>query len=359
MPARYLGEEYNYVSHENPCTVVCRYDPLHESIKDSEEHSRFRRETEMETPYTFAEYKNLPYIEAKLAAHAVCGPDHQCDADGCCAKVVEDPKDPDPGHEEGHEHEEPKEPEDPHHEDNHEEPKDPDPEHENKDPEPPKEEVEKQYNCVQPGEFVDEEDATSFFRCYLKSAHIKCADGMVFDHEKKVCHTPVPPEVDFEQLITCKNEGYYRNPYDCKRFFRCYFSDESERTANHLRVAFYQCPLDHVFDNVATTCMQAENTAKCENREIPNEPEAPQIVVPEYEKLLKCEHEGYFRNPYQCSLFYRCYYNDNTEHDLNLALFKCENGLVFDEVSKNCVSAERSAVCHNKPLPDDSHHASH
>jgi len=191
-----------------------------------------------------------------------------------------------------------------------------------------------------------------FFRCYLKSAHIKCAEGMVFNKETHECHTPVPAEPDFEKLVSCSHEGFFRNPFDCKRFYRCYHNDELEKTAGVLRIGFFQCRDDMVFEEASQTCVLATATQECKNIQVPNEPE--DVVVdkePEYQKIIQCTHEGYFRNPYECHRFYRCFYNHHSETTLNLALYVCGHGKVFDEVSKNCVPQERTSECLNKQLP--------
>jgi len=386
MQSKYLGEEYNYNSHQNPCRVVCRYDPLHESIIDDhhvvEEHKTAEYyEGEVVAPFSYAEYRNLPFFEVALAENTKCGAEHICDASGCCVQSVvhpepetHEPKEPVEPHVEPEPHEphvpEP-EPHDPHvpETDPHvpEEPKEPEvphephtPEEHKEVPEQPKEpEVvpEKVYSCSEAGVFADPEDESSFFRCYLKSAHIKCAEGLLFDKESHQCYKPIPPETDFNKLVSCSKEGFFRNPYDCKRFYRCYFNDEVERTEGFLRIGFFQCRDDMVFDETAHTCVLAATTDICQNKQVPHEPEdVKEDKEPEYHKILKCEHEGYFRNPYECHRFYRCYYNHHSETTLNLALYVCGHGKVFDEVSKNCVPQERTSECLNKQLPVETHY---
>jgi len=214
---------------------------------------------------------------------------------------------------------------------------------------------EKEYACKEPGVFADDEDETAFFRCFLRSAHVKCEQGFVFNKKSAECEKVLPVETDYEKLITCSQEGYFRNPYDCQRFYRCYFNDESERTAGHLRVGFFKCNNEMVFDSVSHTCVPPERADACNNRLIPHEPVEKEIQAPEFEKILECHNEGYFRNPYDCHLFYRCYYNGMSE-DLHKALFACNNKQVFDEVSKNCVPSERTDACMNKQLPAALHY---
>ncbi len=76
---QFLGEEYNQNSKQNPCTVVCRYDPLHESIADEthavEEHKQVFYETQVHS-FSYADYVNLPFADFKLPENTKCGQQH-------------------------------------------------------------------------------------------------------------------------------------------------------------------------------------------------------------------------------------------------------------------------------------------
>jgi len=111
-----------------------------------------------------------------------------------------------------------------------------------------------------------------------------------------------------------------------------------------------KCSEGMVFDETHSTCVVKD--AECVNKNFPHEPEdIIEISEPDYDRILKCTHEGYFRNPYECHRFYRCFYNHYSEEHLRLATYICGHGKVFDEVSKNCIPAESAAECHNKQLP--------
>ncbi len=60
-----------------------------------------------------------------------------------------------------------------------------------------------------------------------------------------------------------------RNPYDCKRFYRCYFNDEIDRKEGNLRIALQKCSNDMVFDETYHMCLLASTAAKCDNKAIP------------------------------------------------------------------------------------------
>jgi len=358
--------------------VVCRYDPTaHESIVDVHSTSVEHTEADPMPAYTLNEYRALPMGMFHVAEKTVCGPQHMCDANGCCVKEEPQPEQPEehkepetpeehkepeapeePHHEpetpehkepevpeehkepevpeehkepetpeehkepevpeehkepetpEEHkepetpeEHKEPEAPEEPHHEPETPEIKDPEVPEEHKEPETPEEHKEpeqpeehkepeepqephkepevqepeqpeqpkepevpeKEYACKEPGVFVDDEDESSFFYCYLKSAHIKCAPGTVFSKAVGACQIKDP---HYEEHISCAHEGYYRNPYDCNRFYRCYYNDPNERAAGHLRIAFYSCTTSMVFDNFAQTCVLPSATQTCENMQL-------------------------------------------------------------------------------------------
>ncbi len=63
-----------------------------------------------------------------------------------------------------------------------------------------------------------------------------------------------------------------RNPYDCKRFYYCYFENEVERKEGNLRITFSKCNDDMIFDETYEMCVLASTTAKCHNKAVPHEP---------------------------------------------------------------------------------------
>jgi len=152
----------------------------------------------------------------------------------------------------------------------------------------------------------------------------------------------------YDNLLECQTEGYFRNPYDCNKFFRCYYNDETERMQGELRMANFRCASGLVFDNSHRVCVKSEDTAVCTNIALTQEPVEPVVTFD-----LVCSHEGYYRNPYDCNRFYRCYFNDQSERSVNmirLANFKCQDGMVFDTIHHVCVLPHNAEVCNNKQI---------
>jgi hypothetical protein len=62
-----------------------------------------------------------------------------------------------------------------------------------------------------------------------------------------------------------------------------------------------------------------------------------------------CKTEGYFRNPHDCTLYYRCVEVDGLLTLYDYSHQPCASGLVFDEDQRTCVIKEDSKPCHNQP----------
>ncbi len=84
-------------------------------------------------------------------------------------------------------------------------------------------------------------------------------------------------------MVSCSDEGHFRNPYDCECFYHCYFNNEVEREEGNSSIASFKCYDHMVFDETYDMCVLASTAAKCDNNE------------PEYDKIIKCEYEGHFR----------------------------------------------------------------
>ncbi len=73
-------------------------------------------------------------------------------------------------------------------------------------------------------------------------------------------------------MVSCSHEGHFRNLYDCKCFYHCYFKNEVEREEGNLSIASFKCYDDMVFDETYDMCVLASTTAKCHNKAVPHEP---------------------------------------------------------------------------------------
>ncbi|XP_017486795.1 PREDICTED: histidine-rich glycoprotein-like [Rhagoletis zephyria] len=136
--------------------------------------------------------------------------------------------------------------------------------------------------CKETGIFPNPHDpeGRTFIRCELEPVELRCDDGFIFDAEKLMCveepkPEPVPVDmdkVDWMKVLKCPSfeDKYYRNPYDCHRFYRCY------QEGHFQRIGLGQCVPSMIFDDVLETCLPAEQFKSyyghgCEARALPDE----------------------------------------------------------------------------------------
>lgn len=65
-----------------------------------------------------------------------------------------------------------------------------------------------------------------------------------------------------------------------------------------------------------------------------------------------CKKSGFFRNPYDCTLYYRCVPKGKGRFDLvDYRAYPCKDGLIFDEKEEVCAHPEDTEKCVEKPYP--------
>ena len=73
------------------------------------------------------------------------------------------------------------------------------------------------------------------------------------------------------------------------------------------------------------------------------------------ETTLECTRQGYFRNPEDCSQFYRCVKFNQYENDYTIFEYACPAGLVFDDRWEVCVWPSQASPCDGsseiRPVP--------
>lgn len=73
------------------------------------------------------------------------------------------------------------------------------------------------------------------------------------------------------------------------------------------------------------------------------------------ETTLECTRQGYYRNPEDCSQFYRCVKFNQYENDYTIFEYACPNGLVFDDRWEVCVWPSQASPCDGsseiRPVP--------
>jgi hypothetical protein len=73
------------------------------------------------------------------------------------------------------------------------------------------------------------------------------------------------------------------------------------------------------------------------------------LNIPELNSDL-CQSQGFFRNPYNCSLSYWCIQIEGRYELHDLRDQPCPRGLVFDEKKQECAKPESTEPCHNKHI---------
>ncbi|XP_015913629.2 mucin-22 [Parasteatoda tepidariorum] len=299
--------------------------------------------------------------------------------------------------------------------------------------------------CSSPGFFRHERDCTKFYKCVRKRNsfiryEISCPNSLAFDAAGSRCvpqkfvsecnkkRRPSPPRQDDEgtspvteatrttggsAIVTessdsdsskCQDEGYFRNPSDCNRFYRCVdFSGEKQEFVRY----DFKCPDGLVFDETNNVCNWPDQSAPCEGgsedkdntesskpsesstekdaistttmspsssgrttqktrttttkpTQAPSTTEATTENQPsedssdsgdqkpkpdEGDSKDGCEKEGFFRNPEDCNKFYRCVDFSGDGAEFVRYDFSCPDGLVFDEENSVCNWPEDSAPC--------------
>ena len=73
------------------------------------------------------------------------------------------------------------------------------------------------------------------------------------------------------------------------------------------------------------------------------------------ETTLECTRQGYYRNPEDCSQFYRCVKFNQYEDDYTIFEYACPVGLVFDDRWEVCVWPSQATPCDGsseiRPVP--------
>ncbi|XP_067128942.1 uncharacterized protein [Centruroides vittatus] len=128
----------------------------------------------------------------------------------------------------------------------------------------------------------------------------------------------------YDQDLECTREGYYQNPFDCGKFYRCVkfhqFSDE-------FTVFHYECPHGLVFDERYEVCNWPSWSERCAG--------SGEVVDVPKNKFV-CPGVGYFRDRENCRWFYYCsefYYDNGVPSAYE---FKCPYNLAYDEEKHIC-----------------------
>ncbi|XP_067143056.1 dentin sialophosphoprotein-like isoform X2 [Centruroides vittatus] len=249
------------------------------------------------------------------------------------------------------------------------------------------------YNCIKEGIFPHPTDCKKFYRCAdydgkgksFTAFEYSCSEGLLFNKEIDTCDWPdfSPPCDDSlsdkqpfiiqiekkgitktpklkkgnekKYSFKCKKSGFFRDPDDCRKFYRCVSYSESGKK---FHIYNFKCPKSLVFDERLSTCNWPSKNISCninigdddEDKEMPKEivkitkrPLLPKSTSsPKEEETYPCVKEGFFRHPENCSRFFRCI--KRGKHFKSYS-FSCQNNLVFDERISSCNWPEKSPAC--------------
>jgi len=84
----------------------------------------------------------------------------------------------------------------------------------------------------------------------------------LFPNSKKRTTTTAAPQAipsDWTIPLTCEEDGFYRNPNDCHKFYRCH-----EVKGKFVKTLFSCNPSTAVFDDQFKVCVPQEDTDACD-----------------------------------------------------------------------------------------------
>ncbi|KAG8225744.1 hypothetical protein J437_LFUL012000 [Ladona fulva] len=132
------------------------------------------------------------------------------------------------------------------------------------------------FSCKEEGLFEDPLDCHKFYKCYLSGdsfvmQHISCRPGTYFDPSTSHCvlgeckmttqmvsTTTITPKTTGVPTVpppfTCKAEGFFPDPEDCTKFYKCYLSGDTF-VQQHL-----SCRPGSYYDPASSHCVPGECT---------------------------------------------------------------------------------------------------
>ncbi|CAM1322489.1 Uncharacterised protein g8129 [Pycnogonum litorale] len=164
------------------------------------------------------------------------------------------------------------------------------------------------------GQKTEYNNETDPFDEYLAESRIVT----VVDKESGAHHVLPAPHGDTVGHLTCTRQGYYRNPYDCTKFYRCV---KFNQLKDEFTTFEYDCPHGLVFDERYEVCSWPSWSPACGGSG---------EILPVPRSDFVCPSYGYHRDPENCRWFYYC--ADLTGNGyLEAWEFKCPFDLAFDE----------------------------
>ncbi|XP_076309651.1 uncharacterized protein LOC143224971 [Tachypleus tridentatus] len=174
-----------------------------------------------------------------------------------------------------------------------------------------------------------------------------------------------------ENNFLCPEAGFFRNPHDCHKFYRCVDLGGND---GHFNIFEFDCPDGLVFDERESICNWPDNSPPCneniicppvdssENSTDDGETEGTTTsldtttesvitttqgnVIVDVGSLYDCRASGNFPFESDCVRFYRC---EEMASSLVGLLFRCPEGYIFDEEIALCRRRPNDFVCSKSP----------
>ncbi|XP_013794837.1 dentin sialophosphoprotein-like [Limulus polyphemus] len=174
-----------------------------------------------------------------------------------------------------------------------------------------------------------------------------------------------------ESSSLCLEVGFFRNPRDCHKFYRCVDFGGND---GHFSIFEFDCPDGLVFDERESICNWPDQSPPCnentacpptdssENSTDDGETEGTTIptdittestetttqgnVIVDVGSLYDCQVSGNFPFESDCVRFYRC---EERASGLIGLLYRCPDGYIFDEKIALCRKKPNDFVCTKSP----------
>ncbi|KAL3176016.1 hypothetical protein MRX96_010724 [Rhipicephalus microplus] len=150
------------------------------------------------------------------------------------------------------------------------------------------------------------------------------------------------------QGYPCYQEGFYRDPNHCGRFYRC---APVRNRPGVFTLYTFGCPEGTAFDEYSRMCVEPHYDDPCFNQVSRGPAYAPHRPMHPFRapvkssfrdgQALPCRRDGFHAHPNDCNRFYRCVrYEQDSFY--SIYEFNCPETLVYDEATGTCNYAEYS-----------------
>ena len=169
--------------------------------------------------------------------------------------------------------------------------------------------------------------------------NVECEDRPVCDECDNGCVTKPPPTPDCGHVMDCTDmvDGYYPDPYNCRKYWHCYAGSGDHMT----------CKDNLLYDPVNTWCNYPDSV-QCGDRPIcgPCDEDCQTTTLPcDHQMDCSSMPDGWYPDTYNCRKYWHCE-NGQGQH------YTCDDNLLFDSGHVWCDFPDR-VDCHGRPVCDN------